>query len=201
MLPLMPKRMPRAVHVVESAPPELGSPLAMARPRNLVLVLVLLTTACSTTSSGAAPADAAPPTDAPSPPEAAADSGACSLAGTCLGAFFGTCFDRRGSCTDDAIVGATCFDSGAELVTEPDGGYKGESSSRATCFALAVSARDGDRALTYGIGSKTLTIVEKDGGAADITCPDGTTLHLAALDGDCATVLPPTKCNLGTCLQ
>jgi hypothetical protein len=132
-------------------------------------------------------------------PDAAAPDGgsACTMAGTCIGAFFGACWDATGSCRDDAQTGNICFANGAKFL--PAGpGLRGRASNRSDCFVVATSS-DGNT-YTFTDAQGTLVYLFQNGRLL-VTCPDGSQINFGAETfpaTDCATVLPPTSPALGT---
>ena len=119
------------------------------------------------------------------------------MASTCIGPFFGVCWDGAGNCLDDAQTGSICFANGAKFV--PAGtGLRGLASNRNPCFIVTASADGNTYTFTDPQGTLTFSF------RADrllVTCADGSTISFANAGfaaTDCATLLPPTSPALGT---
>lgn len=148
----------------------------------LVLALAVFTTgACS---SGGGSGDT---TDTGSGSGTTDDTGGgtCALATSCLGAFFGACFDPAGTCSSTATTQS--YTSGAKL-TKSGSTWTAQSSSGATCYTVD----DAGGSYTFHSGSATMTLTYA-GNQARFVCPDGSPVNFTAssfANSECAHYVP-----------
>ncbi len=113
--------------------------------------------------------------------------GTCTLASTCLGAFFGTCFDTAGTCTASGTT--LTYSSGAKM-TKSGTTWSAAGSGGAACFTIDETATG----YTYHAGTQTL-VLTYEGNQARFVCPDGSKINFTASafgNSDCARFVPST---------
>ena len=128
--------------------------------------------------------------------DALTGGGTCTLASTCLGLFFGSCFDAPASCTTDKKTGATCYQGGGSFQTAGDV-TTALSSGGVACFSFTRAGA----VTTFSRDNATL-VYSDDGNQVRVTCTDGSMINFtssAFSQSDCASVLPTGKCMPGKC--
>ena len=111
--------------------------------------------------------------------------GTCTLATSCLGAFFGACFDATGTCT--ATATEIDFSSGAKL-TKTGTTWTANGSKGDACYTVD----DASGTYTFHAGGQTLTLTYA-GNQARFVCPDGSTVNFTDSsfnNSECARYVP-----------
>ena len=111
--------------------------------------------------------------------------GTCTLASTCLGAFFGARFDAAGTCT--ATAATIDYSSGAKL-TKTGSIWTASGSKGDVCYTVDDAAG----AYTFHAGAQTMTLTYA-GNQARFVCPDGSIVNFTDSsfnNSECARYVP-----------
>ena len=114
--------------------------------------------------------------------------GTCTLATSCLGAFFGACFDPSGSCTASGT--AINYSSGAKLTKEGTKWTATGSAGPTSTPCYTVDEVSGT--YTFHAGTQTLTLTYA-GNQARFVCPDGSIVNFTDSsfgNSECARFVP-----------